>query len=258
MALDRAVESVLRRERLVTTAALVALAGLAWTYLLRMAGAAHDMTAMGMDLEPWALADAALAAVMWAVMMVAMMLPSAAPMILVFLAMARRRPAGAGARYGATAMFTLAYLVVWAGFSVVAAASEWWLREAALTSDEARALGPLAGGLLLVAGGVYQLTPLKYACLSRCQSPLGFLLGSWRDGVAGAFVMGVRHGLYCVGCCWLLMALLFAGGVMNLAWVAVLAGFVLAEKVVPAGRVVSRAAGLVLILWGAWSVATAL
>jgi predicted metal-binding membrane protein len=111
---------------------------------------------------------------------------------------------------------------------------------------------PVVGGALLIAAGIYQLTPLKYACLARCRSPLGFLLAEWREGTRGAFQMGIRHGAYCAGCCWALMALLFVGGVMNPVWVAAIAGFVLVEKLVPAGRVVSWIAGVALLGWGAW------
>jgi predicted metal-binding membrane protein len=110
---------------------------------------------------------------------------------------------------------------------------------------------PFVGGLLLIAAGVYQLTPLKRACLARCQSPLGFVLSQWREGPGGAVVMGLRHGAFCVGCCWLLMALLFVAGVMNLFWVAAIAAFVLAEKLVPLAAV-SWGAGVVLVASGAW------
>jgi predicted metal-binding membrane protein len=118
------------------------------------------------------------------------------------------------------------------------------------------ATGALVGGALLIGAGLFQFTPLKHACLDHCRSPMSWLMSSWKDGWAGAVGMGMRHGLYCRGCCWMLMALLFAWGVMNLPWIAVLAGFVLLEKVVPAGAAVSRLSGLALIAWGAWLSAT--
>src|SRR5439155_1158978 len=135
----------------------------------------------------------------------------------------------------------------------LAALAQWGLHTAALLSEDAMRAGPVASALILLAAGVYQLTPLKYACLARCQTPLGFLLSEWREGNGGTLVMGLRHGLFCLGCCWALMALLFVGGVMNLAWVAAIAGFVLVEKLVPAGRVVSWLSGGALLAWGVWA-----
>lgn len=248
---DETIEAVLRRERAITLAGLAGLAGLAWLYLFRLGREMADMAEMGMaQTAPWTAADAGLAVVMWAVMMVAMMLPSAAPMVLVFVAVNRKRGGAGGARYVETGVFVLGYLVVWTVFSIAAAGAEWGLNRAALLSDDLRAATPLIGGAILIAAGVYQLTPLKYACLSRCQTPIGFLLSEWREGRAGALVMGARHGLFCVGCCWVLMALLFAGGVMNLAWVAAIGGFVLLEKLVSRGRIVTWGAGGALIGWG--------
>ncbi|MBI2016955.1 MAG: DUF2182 domain-containing protein [Candidatus Rokubacteria bacterium] len=195
---------------------------------------------------------------MWAVMMVAMMLPAAAPMILMFVAVnRRRRTEGGGTPLVNTGLFVLGYLVVWTAFSVAAALAQWGLHSAALLSDDAMSAAPVVGALVLAAAGVWQLTPLKYACLARCQAPIGFLLGEWRDGNRGAVVMGLRHGLFCLGCCWVLMGLLFVGGVMNLAWVAAIAAFVLVEKLVPAGRAVSWASGIALLAWAAWSLAHA-
>ncbi|MEK7386096.1 MAG: DUF2182 domain-containing protein [candidate division NC10 bacterium] len=252
---DSVLESLARRDRAVTLAGLAALAALAWLYLVRLGREMADMAAMGMaHTEPWTVADAALAAVMWAVMMVAMMLPAAAPMILVFATVNRKRREAPGtAPYVNTPLFVLAYLAVWGAFSVAAALAQWALHAAALLAEDAMQAAPLAGAVLLAAAGIYQLTPLKYACLARCQTPVGFLLSEWREGNRGAFVMGLRHGLFCLGCCWVLMALLFVGGVMNLAWVAAITGFVLIEKLVPAGRLVSWTSGAALLAWSAWS-----
>ena len=247
----RWIEVVLRHERTVTLAGITALVALAWIYLLRLSREAVSMAEMGMaHLGPWAPADAALAAGMWSVMMVAMMLPSAAPMILVFVTVNLRRGLDANAPYVSTGLFTLGYLLVWGVWSVGATAAQWGLQRAAVLAEATLALTPLAGATVLVSAGLWQLTPLKYACLARCQSPLGFLLAEWRQGRRGALVMGVRHGLYCLGCCWALMALLFVGGVMNLAWVAAIAAFVLVEKTVPAGRVVGWLSGGALIAGG--------
>jgi len=247
----RWIEVVLRHERTVTLAGLTALVALAWIYLLRLSHEAVSMAEMGMaHLGPWTPADAALAAGMWSVMMVAMMLPSAAPMILVFVTVNLRRGLDANAPYVSTGLFTLGYLLVWGVFSVGATAAQWGSQRAAVLAEATLALTPLAGAAVLVAAGLWQLTPLKYACLARCQSPIGFLLAEWRQGRRGALVMGLRHGLYCLGCCWALMALLFVGGVVNLAWVAAIATFVLVEKTVPAGRVVGWLSGSALIAGG--------
>lgn len=252
-------DAVLRRERVLTVAGLAGLTLLAWLYLLHLA---HDMGAMDMGpaapmARPWSPRDLVLTFVMWAVMMVAMMVPSAAPMILFFATITRARvePGRRGAR---TAVFVAAYLLVWTAFSALATLGQWGLHSAALLSPHALTVTPVAGGALLIAAGVYQLTPLKYACLARCQSPLGFVMRQWREGPGGALVMGLRHGAYCVGCCWSLMALLFVAGVMNLLWVAAIAGFVLVEKVVAAGRAVSWVAGGVLTAWGVWVLARGL
>jgi len=205
---------------------------------------------------PWSVREFLLTFAMWAVMMVAMMVPPAAPMILLFGTVHRRRRE-AGHAAVPTTVFLLGYLAVWAAFSLLAVLAQWALHAAALISPMLVSTSPVLGAALLIGAGIYQWTPLKHACLAKCRSPLGFLLTEWRDGARGAFVMGVRHGAYCTGCCWALMALLFVGGVMNLLWVAAIAGFVLAEKVAPAGRAVGRIAGLVLVAWGGWMVLSA-
>jgi predicted metal-binding membrane protein len=205
----------------------------------------------------WSVQQFLLTFLMWAVMMVAMMVPSASAMILAFATINRRR-AAAGTPAVPTAIFLAGYLAIWTAFSLVAAALQDALQAAALLAPSTLTVTPILGGALLVAAGVYQLTPLKYACLARCQSPVGFILTEWRDGAWGAFVMGVRHGAFCTGCCWALMVLLFVAGVMNLLWVAVIAAFVLAEKVIPWPRLVSWSAGLLLLAWGVWVVAKGL
>lgn len=258
MTSDRTLESILKRDRAITLAGLATLTVLAWTYLVRLSREVTGMAAMGVArMEPWTPADVALTTVMWAVMMTAMMLPAAAPMILVFATVNRKRREAGGAAYLSIGLFVTGYLAMWASFSVAAALLQWGLRSAALLSDQAVAVTPLAGSTLLAVAGVYQLTPLKYACLARCQTPVGFLLAEWRDGRRGALLMGVRHGLFCLGCCWVLMSLLFVGGAMNLVWVAALSAFVLVEKIIPAGRVVSWASGVALIAWAVWTLQSA-
>ena len=175
-------------------------------------------------------------------MMVAMMLPSAAPMIMAFVAVNERRRSSARP-FVPVSIFLLGYLGVWTAFSAVAAVAQWRLHEAALLSSTMAATSPVLSGGLLIAAGVFQWTPMKRACLKGCRSPLSFLMSEWREGAAGALVMGLRHGALCVGCCWVLMALLFVAGVMNLLWVAVIALFVLAEKILAKGELVGHIAG---------------
>jgi predicted metal-binding membrane protein len=241
---------LLRRDRAIVATALVAIVVLAWSYLLFAAG---SDTAMGiggaMTPMPWTLATFGVMVVMWIMMMIAMMLPSAASMILLFATIDRRK-AARGSPYRVTGLFALGYLVVWAAFGVAATSAQWGLEQARLLSPAMAAGSSALAGALLLLAGLYQMTPLKQACLRQCRSPLDFLTRYWRAGPSGAFGMGLRHGIFCLGCCWAAMALLFVGGVMNLFWIAALALFVLLEKVVPAGRLLGRAGGIGLILWG--------
>ena len=225
---------------------------LAWFLLWRMTIPAPggDMGAMAMTAMPPAINPGYIASafIMWFLMMAAMMLPSASPMILLYARLAGDAPHRAGP-FSPTLVFTATYLAVWAIFSLAAAALQALLIKLGLISAVALALGDhRVAGALLVAAGLYQLTPLKAACLTRCRSPLSFLMRLWRPGWRGALRLGAIHGLSCLGCCWMLMALLFIGGVMNLAWVVVLALVVLLEKIAPIGPRVARviAAGAVL------------
>ncbi len=237
---------------------------LAWVWLARHAGsmsppvggspAAPAMAGMDMPAAPARMSLAAdwLAAFgMWLVMMVAMMLPSAAPMILLYAAFARGAKAQ-GAVLAPTVVFAGVYGLLWAAFSAAAALAQVLLVQAGLVSQATLRLGGghIAGGLL-VAAGLYQLTPIKRACLEQCRSPLSFVTRLWRPGWAGAARLGLAHGAYCIGCCWLLMALLFVGGVMSLAWVAALAVIVLIEKAAPIGERGSTAIGLAALVAGA-------
>jgi predicted metal-binding membrane protein len=240
------------RQRVVIAAALAGLTALCWLYLFI---AAADMRAMGamampMPMEPKGAVDLVLLLAMWWVMMAGMMLPGAAPMILTFATVNRRRRAR-GQPYAPTALFAAGYLVAWGGFSVAATLGQWGLERAALLSPmDMTTTSARLGGLLFLAAGLYQLTPLKQACLSVCRSPFDFVVNHWRDGATGALRMGLSHGLYCLGCCWILMALLFAGGVMNLLWVAVLAAVVLIEKLFPLGVWMARIGGVLLAGYG--------
>ncbi len=261
MLIDSAIERAVKRDRTIVLVALIAVIVLSWIYVLSGAGtgmSAFEMTrmssagatAMMMPAE-WSLEYAGVMFLMWWVMMLAMMLPSATPMVLLF-AMMNRKQREKGNAYVPTALFASAYLVVWAFFSIAAVTVQWSLDAANLLSAMLVSVSAFMGGGLLLAAGIYQLTPIKQACLNHCRSPLQFVLSHWRNGRFGAFRMGIEHGAYCVGCCWFLMGLLFFGGVMNLYWIAGLALFVLLEKTIPAGHWLSYATGLGLMAWGGW------
>jgi predicted metal-binding membrane protein len=252
-----------RRDRVMILGCLIALVVFAWGYLLYLdrqtaAAMAHGqmMAAMGMSMtQPWTAADFLFTFAMWVVMMVGMMAGSVAPVLLLFAA-THARHGGRQTPLGILS-FGTGYVAVWVGFSACAALAQWALHDAALLSPAMAASSSyVAGGILCVAGA-YQLTPFKRVCLTHCRSPLGFLMTHWRDGVPGALRMGLRHGAYCLGCCWALMCILFAVGVMNLLWVAGLALLVLFEKTGPAGGVVARVAGVAMIAGGVLVIAGA-
>jgi predicted metal-binding membrane protein len=237
---------------LVIAGLCAAIAG-AWAYLvpasLDMYGRMDGAAAWMMEAK-WDARYLLLIFLMWATMMVAMMLPSALPTILIFQRAIRSDPE---VRAPARRMFAFAagYVLAWAGFSAGATLLQWALAEAALLSPMMVSASPGLGAAILIVAGVYQWTPFKHACLRRCQSPLAFLAEHWRPGVPGALRLGFEHGLNCVGCCWALMLLLFVGGVMNLLWIAAITAFVLVEKLTPYGSKAGRLSGLALMLSGA-------
>ena len=253
------IEAVLKRDRAVVVSGILLVAALAWAYTVFLA---YDMDGMDMgsamgngiampNVGSWSAVDWGSMFLMWAVMMTAMMVPTAAPMILVFATVNRKRQEQQRP-FVPTSVFMSGYIVVWFGFAAVATAANWGLHaNGHLDMMIGETTSVYVGGALLLAAGLFQWSRLKYACLSHCRSPLAFLMTDWREGTGGALKMGLRHGTYCVGCCWVLMALLFVLGVMNLVWIAALAGFVLLEKVVPHGQALSRASGIGLAAWGA-------
>ena len=257
MAGDSIIEAALRRDRVMVISAIVAVVVLAWGYLLVGAGMSmHEMSGIPMPRhQSWTPGYVAVVLLMWAVMMAAMMLPSAAPMILLFGTIARRRQTAGNAPADA-GVFGIGYVAVWAAFSLIAVALQFGLDQAALLSPMMNTTSRALAGAVLIGAGVYQWTPFKQACLRRCRSPLDFLMTEWREGRRGAFVMGLRHGGYCLGCCWVLMLLLFVGGIMNIGWIAGIAMFVLVEKLAPPGHSIGRGAGVALILWGVAILAT--
>lgn len=266
-----ALERVLRRDRLVVATALVLTTVLCWAYLVDMAidmgafstgdssaemegsdtkGEGSDtkdgMDAMAMPgISAWTFDYFVMMFLMWAIMMVGMMVPTAAPMILIYAQFARKRQ-NAGP-YVSTGAFVAGYLLVWTGFSLAATVAQWGLDSAALLSPMMVSTSPWLGAALLAAAGVFQLTPWKNACLSHCRSPFQFFMEHWRVGRIGALRMGLHHGWYCLGCCWALMLLLFFGGVMNLMWIAAITVFVLLEKVLPRGPIAGKISGFGMI-----------
>jgi predicted metal-binding membrane protein len=199
-----------------------------------------------MPMSHWTWANWLAVFIMWAVMMAAMMLPTAMPMVSVFGSLNKRQGEG-----GRTVAFVAGYLVLWTVFAVAATAAQWALQSRGLLSPMIVSMSPVLSGALLMIAGAFQFSPLKQACLRACRSPLGFLLTDWRGGLSGAARMGVRHGLYCLGCCWALMALLFVGGVMNLLWIAALTLLIAVEKFAPRGDLLAKTLGALMIGAGA-------
>lgn len=245
--------SILKRDRLLVGAGIVLVTALAWWYTV--AGAREmDGAMMTMDRpdpNAWTSASLLPLFVMWVVMMVAMMLPTATPMILTFGTVARNRRQRQQP-YVPVAVFVAGYLAIWGGFSAGAAVAQWLLHRAALLSPMMASSSVVLGGVLLLLAGIFQFTPLKQRCLTRCRAPLDFITAHWREGRGGAFLMGLEHGLFCLGCCWALMALLFVLGVMNLLWIALLTVLVGLEKILPRQRYLSRGIGFLLAAWGIW------
>jgi predicted metal-binding membrane protein len=268
--IDAGLATLLRRDRLAVAAALIVVTLLAWAYLLWLSAqmAADGMTGMadmpGMDMSAmagamapsirtWAPADFAFMFAMWAVMMVGMMTPSVAPMLLLYAGVGRKA-AESGTPFASTGWFFAGYLAVWTAFSALATLAQWGLTTLALLTPMMAASSATLGGIVLIAAGLYQWTPLKESCLRSCQAPLAFLMahGGFRDQPLGALRLGIAHGGYCLGCCFALMALLFVGGIMNVLWIAGLTILVLLEKIVPAGLLIPRISGALIGAAGIW------
>jgi predicted metal-binding membrane protein len=271
-------EVLLRRDRFIVAAGLVVLIVAAWVWILlgvgtgmdaptltgmsqqQMASASdHGMGGMAMSVMTpavWTPGYAALIFSMWWIMMVAMMLPSATPMLLLFARVNRKEKAG-GRPYVPTAVFAAGYLVAWGGFSAFATGFQWGLERLGLLSSMMVTTSIWLGGAILIVAGAWQLTPIKNVCLRHCRSPLSFLANNWRPGRLGAFRMGLEHGAYCLGCCWFLMGLLFFGGIMNPYWILGLAVFILIEKTIRMGQWLGWTAGVGLVGWGVMLLASA-
>ena len=245
--ISRSFERVLRHERAITVALLIFIAGSSWTYILLGGGLEMPSTMTGIG--NWDLNHSIVMLVMWWVMMLAMMLPSATPVILMFVSLNRTRSDGS---IVAVLLFLTAFVLSWGAFSILATLLQWGLEKTEFLSPMMTPTTEILGAWLLIAAGIWQLTPLKHACLRHCRSPLNFFLHKWRNGPSGSFKMGLEYGVFCLGCCWVLMTLLFYGGVMNLWWITGLSLYVLVEKVAPAGHWISHGTGALLIAWGLW------
>ena len=244
--------SLPRRDRIAILVALSGLTLLAWIYLIAMALAMEEIPMSGaemMGIHPWSGLDFLLMFLMWAVMMVGMMVPTAVPMTLIYAAVARKA-VSQDTPLPPTATFVLGYIAIWTLFSAAATLVQWWLDQAALLSPMMVSKSPSLGAGLLIAAGIYQWLPFKDACLQHCRAPAHFFARHWHTGMAGAFRMGLEHGAFCLGCCWALMGLLFLGGVMNLLWIAAITLFVLLEKVLPFGDKGGRVMGALMVLAG--------
>ena len=258
--------SVIRRDRLIVSIGLASITAVAWLYILDLAKSMPRLDVTGTDMMKaaavpnmmsWNPRELILTFTMWTVMMVAMMTPSTLPMVLQFASIRRDRHNQHPVTVVIT-FFVFGYFIVWTLFSGFATLAQWWLHSIAVLSPEMVVISRTLGGILFVVAGVFQWTSLKHRCLNSCRSPIGFFLNEWRDGHAGAVAMGIRHGCYCLGCCFFLMATLFVAGIMNLLWVGVLAGLVLIEKLFTAGPVIARTAGAAMLAWGAWMILTGL
>jgi predicted metal-binding membrane protein len=273
-----AIERALKQDRAVVISALVAVIVASWLYVFTGAGmgmSAFDMSSLSMasgqagQMEmsggmsgamqamatpvDWTIGYAVLMFCMWWVMMIAMMLPSAAPMILLHAMVDRKSKTSQGGTPWRTAAFTAGYLAVWAFFSATAAGLQWAFEGVGLLTPMAMSSNSaLFAAAILLFAGLYQLTPIKQACLKHCRGPIQFLARHWRPGAGGAFLMGIHHGAYCLGCCWGLMAILFFGGIMNLYWIIGLAVIVLLEKLMPVGPRLSVVTGGLFLAWGVY------
>ena len=246
-------ETLLKKDKIIIISGIVIITVLSWFYLFYLA---FDMQSMNMAdemamprISKWNPVEFLLMYIMWFVMMIGMMIPSASPMILVFAAVNRKRKEK-DRPYVPTFVFMLGYLAIWALFSLFATGAQFYLVEYGLLGHSMKSTSSIFGGIILLAAGIFQWTPLKNVCLDHCRSPLDFIMNKWREGYKGAFLMGIKHGTFCLGCCWVLMLILFVTGVMNLFWVAVIAIFVLIEKVSKNGLLIGRISGLLLILYG--------
>jgi predicted metal-binding membrane protein len=244
----------IKRDRLIIIGGLFFIALLSWLYIIYLYRQMvyMDMNALffAMPMTPeWTNMDFILLFLMWLVMMIAMMTPSVSPLILIFTTINRQRKQQVHPFVNA-AFLMAGYFLVWAAFSFVATALQWLLQQMSLLSPDMKTTSKILGSIILIATGIFQFTPLKQTCLAHCRTPLNFVLQHWKEGKQGALKMGIENGFYCLGCCWLLMGLLFVTGIMNLLWVSIIAFFVLTEKLFSRVKWIPYLAGTLLILYG--------
>ncbi len=254
---DTSQVTVSRRDKWLVIISLISVSGVAWLYMLHGYWMMMTVPMTQMWMPPtggssWSLTDFWLTFLMWGVMMTAMMVPSATPMVMMFAAINRKRRE-LEQTFVPTFVFLAGYVIAWTGFGALATLIQWPLHRYALLTPMMDNSSNWLAGLVLIVAGVYQWTPWKDVCLNHCRTPLGFVMTEWRDGAKGALIMGIKHGLFCVGCCWALMLVLFAVGVMNMLWVVLITIFVIVEKVMPGGPwLVRLISGLLLAAWGVW------
>ncbi len=252
---DLPLAALLRRDKFIVLGSMSGIVLLSWVYLVWMAKAMSSMSVPTVMPE-WTTGYFLMMLSMWVIMMIGMMLPSVTPVVLIFarVSMGSQTPYRPILR---TYLFALGYLLAWALFSIAATALQWGLDSTLLLSSQMQTLSPFLGAGILLMAGIYQWTPIKNACLEHCRGPVDYLSTHWRTSLSGALRMGLEHGLFCIGCCWVLMTLLFVGGVMNLLVVALITVFVLIEKISPKGDVIGRWSGSVLIIfaviWISWA-----
>ena len=251
--ISSALRLALRHDRWLVLLSLLAISALALGYTAWLATGFDMSGMMAPAFEPWSAGHFAFMLAMWVVMMIGMMTPTVAPMVLLYAGIARQASAR-GTPFAHAGWFASGYLLAWVAFATVATLAQWWLESRALIAPMMAGTGRIAGGSVLVAAGAYQWLPIKQACLAQCSAPMSFVQrhGGFAPTAGGSVRLGALHGLYCIGCCWALMALLFVFGVMNLGWIAGLMVFVLVEKMLPRPRLVSRAAGVAAIAAGIW------
>jgi predicted metal-binding membrane protein len=249
-------EYILKKDRFIVVSGLFIMCILAWLYIIylyrQMVHMNMDALFFAMPMSPsWTVVDFILLFFMWFVMMLAMMTPSVAPLILIF-AMVNRQNKELKNPFVPAGYLLAGYFLVWAGFSLFATTLQWLLQQISLLNPEMETTNRTLGGIILLAAGIFQFTPLKQRCLNYCRTPVDFVHRKWKQGKRGALRMGIENGMYCLGCCWVLMTLLFVSGIMNLLWIALITLFVLIEKVLPKAKWVSFIAGSALIIYGTW------
>jgi predicted metal-binding membrane protein len=254
MVSHQSIEGHVKRDRFIIITGLLLIALLSWLYMVYLY---RQMTYMDMNAlffampmtAKWTYIDFMLLFLMWLVMMIAMMTPSVSPLILVFAKINRERKQQ-NHPFAHVALLMTGYFLVWAAFSLAATSLQWFLQQISLLSPDMKTTSKVLGSMILITTGIFQFTPLKQTCLAHCRSPLNFVLQHWKDGKLGALRMGLENGLYCLGCCWMLMVLLFVTGIMNLLWVSIIAMFVLFEKMLSGFKWIPYLAGILLILYG--------